>query len=237
MNGDKNEPLYPLTFFRLGEYEVPKISKIKTLIGELRGLPKKNRERKTRIKSEIKKIFRDIIRPHLNENGLECRKCYVYENLGEIVVNTPLYESPNKNNFGPLLGLEYRFVLVDEALKCSSAMQQHFELKLGDNFAFILNDALKRATRKYKLDGEATPILDFALDSLYFAPTSFATPLMQYIWEVSNRIGVGGFVDLDILYKELLRYKDGRGFAREKKVFREAYESKLEKVLADAKLV
>jgi len=83
-------------------------------------------------------------------------------------------------------------------------------------------------------DGTSFPMIYFRGDGIYFASSTLALPFMIYISDILKKIGRGPFEELTTLYREYARHVRLGEIANTKvkqKVFKEAYDHKLELTL------
>ena len=90
-----------------------------------------------------------------------------------------------------------------------------------------MHDLLEKIIEGKEQDGINFPIIFRRGGFLYFASTEFTTPLITFIRNILKKVGPEAMRELKILDKECVNQRE----RLQQKVFEEAYEIKLEKVL------
>jgi hypothetical protein len=101
-------------------------------------------------------------------------------------------------------------------------------------------DLLKRVLETSKQDGINFPITDFRGDFVYFASAEFAMPLIGLVRDILDKIGSEAIEDLNFLHSEYItqiRYGNISDTSVQQRIFKEAYERKLEFELVKAGLI
>lgn len=146
-----------------------------------------------------------------------------------------LYVFENKEPFDAALRVVYWFSTKDETLSCTSNLG-YAAGGLGGNLSqkYVVYDLLRNVIGERKQDGYTFPTVSFRGDSVYFASSGFARPLMGLIWEILEKVGSQAMGELNILYRETINQRsrgENSDTTIQQRVFQEAYKQKLENEL------
>ena len=209
----------------------------------MKGCLKEQTEDCLMVKEKQRKQKLEIINPHLKAIGnLEARRCFVlYGDTREARVETPTYRIFDPEEpFDLAYTVDFYFPTANDALSCKSSLSY-----AGGEFAqdqrnmVILNHAFARCNEGIKQDGTSYPLIYTRGNGLYFASTKFAMPIMGALRNILLAMGREAIEELRLLYGEYLSQLDREGKPAElrRKVFKEAYDSKLELTLKKAGLI
>lgn len=232
----------PYTFFSLDASEKAKynafrekhndlertIDKIRREGGEIKAKERQERE------NGVQEMFVELVKPYLNQVGLEAVRCFAgYGEDKKTFVETPYYVLfENNEPFEAALRIVYWFSTKDETLSCTSNLDYRAEGSIAKSpQRHTVYDLLRKYLGERKQDGASFPIVSFRGDFVYFASSEFAMPLIGLVRDILEKVGPEEMKELNVLYTEYMKQKSYGSFcdtAVEQRVFKEAYERKLE---------
>jgi len=237
---------FPYTLFSLNPSEQSlydsfraKHHNLEILIDELKnkGLEKEKEEEKKKGETELEKMFLELVNPYLAKKGLEALGCFTTYGTPKYPRRTflrmPCYRLfENNQPVNALIELSYIFSSETEDLSCESHLSY---IKKNDDVCgrHVLYDLIEKITEGTEQDGITFPMI-FCSGFLYFASTEFTMPLMSFIKNILDKIGPAEMDKLSILFRE---YLNQRSETLQQEVFREAYQSRLEKAVKIYELV
>lgn len=233
----------PCTFFSLDASERMKYNAFRGRHSDLASVVRRldEEERKEREK-EVKEMFLGLIGSHLNQSGIELTSCYAGYGLDKkVFVETPYYALFRDNKpFDAAVRVVYWFSTQDETLSCTSNLDYRTGgVMVGSPERQMVYDLLRKVSEGEQ-DGMKIPIISFKGDFIYFASTEFALTLMKSIKYLFERVGPEAMQELNVLYEEYMNQRSCGEFSDttvKQRVFREAYERKLETELLKARLI
>ena len=234
----------PTTFFSLDASERMKYNAFRSQRNNLEALVEKRQAKGREIREkELQEMFFDLIQPHLEQSGLEASRCSIgYGEEKETFVGTSDYVL-FKNNipFDVSLRVVYWFSTKDETLSCTSNISYSGEGPTAKSpQSHLVHDLLNKVVSEREQDGTNFPLVSFRGDFIYFASAVFAIPLMNAIADIIKKVGPIAMEELSILYSEYKRtttYEETPNNSVRQRVFKEAYENKLETELIKAGLI
>ncbi len=248
----------PKTFFSLDAAEQMqynafrgKRDKLESRIIELRqeGKELKRNERENG-EEEIHELFSELIQSHLKRSGLTAASCFAgYGEDKKTFVETPYYRLfNNADPFDVAIRVVYWFSTKDDTLSCTTNLDYQEGVSLGKSpKRQMVYDLLRKVVEEIKQDrpgikhdGTNFPITDFRGDFIYFASSEYAMPLIGFIRDILETVDPEAIRDLNFLYSEYMKQKSYGEVSDtniQQRVFREAYERKLETELVKAKFI
>gem|GEM_PF-3104018 len=237
----------PRTFFSLDANEQMQYNSFRVERDKRNGLAREIREMDRKQGGEIEETvnnrFVELINPYLEQRGTEVARCFAaYGDSKEVMVDSPVYKLFKGNNpFDVGVEISYTFFTQNETLSCSTRGSYVGNGNRTKTPArAVVHDLIERIIEGTEQDGIKKPIVKFRGDFLYFSSTDFALPLMGFIKDILGDIGPGAMEELTVLHAEYMReYNDRLDRERtepsiKEKVFREAYERKVEIELVKA---
>lgn len=210
------------------------INQIRREGGEIKAKERQKRE------NEVQEMFVELVKPYLNQVGLEAVRCFAYygENK-KTFVETPYYVLfENNEPFEVALRVVDWFSTKDETLSCTSNLDYRAEGSIAKSpQRHMIYDLLRKYLGKKKQDGIDFPIVSFKGDLVYFASSEFAMPLIGLVRDILEKVGPEAMEELNLLYREYTSQRSYGEFSNttvQQKVFKEAYERKLETELVRA---
>lgn len=198
--------------------------------------PKERQERE----NEVSNIFVELIESHLNQAGLEAVRCFAgYGKDKKTFVETPYYVLfENQEPFDAAIRVVYWFSTKDETLSCTSNLDYRAEGSVAKSpQRHMVYDLLRRVVGERKPDETNFPIVSFKGAFVYFASSEFAVPLIKLVRDILEKVGPEAMEELNVLYMEYMSqrsYGEVSNTVVQQRVFKEAYERKLETELVRA---
>jgi hypothetical protein len=236
--------IVPCTFFDLEPSEKMKYNTFRTrhrqLEAAINGMALDVRQRREK---EVQEVFLDLISPFMEESGLKATSCFSYYgnngNACQTVVDTCPYRLFEGNNpYDMTLGTILLFSTKPDSFSCTARLKYDRGLAARSPRTGIIYDMLGRVAKERTQDGFNFPIIK--MDGfIKFASASMALPLMRLIKDVLERVGPE-MDEISILYNEYMQYAsrdsadESSGISVQHRIFKEAYERKLESSLAIA---
>lgn len=184
---------------------------------------------------EIQNLFRELISPYMTCCRLEVASCFAtYGDNAGIMVQTPVYVLfREKEPFDVAYQVCLWFSTNQEVLSSHSRLR--YVAKSGESLAkkAVINDLIRKII-DVDGDGITKPMLKFRGDGLYFASTEFAPHLLMFIRKMLGVLGKECIEELQILLREYFNQCSREEYSDttiQKRVFKEAYETKLEQEL------
>ncbi len=237
----KEKEQIPYTFFELDAAEQIAYNTFRvqrdSLEGVVRNLSAPERQR---VEREVQQKFIDIIQPHFEELGMTIDYCCAYYGKDKkTAVNTVGYRLFEESEpFNTAFKVDYWFSTKDETLSCTSNL--HPLSPVGGSKSLsrgVMYDLLKRAVRELRTDGDDGPFFSFKGDFVYFASHRFAVPILDFLKRILFKIGPESLEELKVLHQEYTQQRNRGDISDtiiQQKVFRDAYERKLETELVKA---
>ncbi len=238
----------PYTFFTLDASEKMKYNSfrgkqndLERTIGQMRSEGKeiKPKERQER-EEEVQAMFVDLVKPHLEQSGLEALRCFAgYGENKRTFIETPSYALFENNElFDVTVRVFYWFSTKDETLSCTSNLDYRAKGSIIKSpQRQMIYDLLRKVIAEKDQDGTIFPIVSFKGDFVYFASSELAMPLITLVKSIMEQVGPEAMQELNILYGEYMRqrsYGEVSNTTIQLKVFREAYQRKIETELVRA---
>src|SRR3989344_6773619 len=231
----------PYTFFSLDASERrgynafrKKQNNLEKIIDQIRSggreIGEDEREKKEK---EVGDMFIELIRPYIERSGLEAAGCFAYYGKKEetLVTTPPYLLFKNNEPFDVAIEVIYRFSMKDETLVCTSNLS--YIAKYPPVQVFY--DFLRKVFEERARDGTNLPITYLRGNGVYFASSDFAKPLIILVKALFENIGPEAIKELSALYRESMKnYGELSGTTVQPRVFKEAYERRLETELARA---
>lgn len=232
----------PYTFFSLSASEQMQYN---TFRGERDNLERRmiqlreecgeiERSERNHQEKEIQELFLDLIKPHLEQLGLTVASSFAgYGEDKKTFVETPYYHPFTDNGHSDFsIRIVYWFSTKDNTLSCTTNLDYREGVSLGKSpKRQMVYDLLRRAIDGKKQDGINFPIVNFGGDFVYFASAEFAIPLIGAVRDILDGIGPEAVGDLNFLHSEYMKqlsYGEVSDTRIQQRVFREAYDRKLE---------
>lgn len=224
---------FPYTFFELDEYEQEEYDSFRGKHDFLRAMPKgKITPEKEKAEKEMSDNFLHLISPYFETRGLEATGSFTtYDKSRKTYVFQPRYLLfENKKPFDSSLEFFHTFSTEDEDLSCKSHFVYHSNSAPKSLERSVVYDFIGKIIEGKKQDGMTFPIISRRGDFINFASTDFTAPLYFFIKNILMRTSPETMKELRTLYQTYLNEsnKDYSGAKIKAKVFREAYERKLE---------
>ncbi len=221
--------ILPHTFFSLDPSEQKKYDFFRKEHAKVKAIGKPIYDEEVAAKAKVaEEIFLEVVKPYIEGQGLSIEGSFsTYGEPRRTIVKFSqynLFEKDSPININISLEPSYWFLTQDENLSCNSSISYH---PRGIK-SHILCDFIKRATENVQEDGIKFPMLFFIGDGLYFASTDFTMPLLGFTKKIVEDISKEDFDELTTLQTECRSYSND---SLKQRVFKEAYENKLEQVL------
>ncbi len=242
----------PWTFFSLDHAEQAKYNTFRQKHNDLEETIHRIRQEGKEIKPEerqeqereISSLFVKLIKPYLDQTGLEIVQCFAgYGEDKKTLVETPYYVLfENKEPFDAAIRVVSWFSTKDETLSCMSNLD--YRTASGSITKSperrVTYDILKRVVGEKEQDGLHFPFVSFRGDFVYFASSAFAVDLIKLIRDILEKVGPGAMEELNVLYREYMSqrsYGEVSNTTVQQRVFKEAYERKLETELRRTRFI
>ena len=231
----------PHTFFSLSASEKMQYNSFRiaqdTLEKKVNELRNKRKEIKKEDEKKIQEEFIKMIKPYFESTGLKVEYCFAgYGSAKQALVQTPHYKLFEQDDpFDISFKLTYWFSTKNEELSCTSYLESHSKRPLGCQQ--VVQDLLRKTVQEQKQDGISFPLTNFN-GFIYFASTDFAIPLMRFIGNLLEKLGPETMDELTTIHRE---YQNQIIYGEEEtvqgKVFKDAYERRVEEGLIKAKFI
>ncbi len=247
----------PHTFFELTPAEKVKYdsfrnkhSRLKNMVdaSPTKMLGLKEREKREDGEREASEMFLDLVSPYFHKINLETTRSFTcYGKPRQTIVEVPayvLFESGKP--FNSAIKFNFCFSTENEDLSCESEIAhthcQNYSGTIRPE-TFAVHELFESVIKGIKQDGVNFPMLSFSAfggSLISFASTDFAVPLMTSIRTVLEKVEPESMKELTTLYREYINQamnEESYTTKIRQKVFREAYENKLEEIIKGFQLL
>ena len=191
-------------------------------------------------KKEISGRFLDLVNPYFHSIGLRTISSFTYygESRETLVYMPEYFLFKDGKPFNSSIKLGFYFLTQDTNLFCKSFFSYCHSNGCYDNHEpepKVVYDLFKKRIEQKKQDGINFPILS----GTYFASTDSALFLMYAIKDTIEKIDSKSMKELNILHNEYVsqvRQGEHSDTTIQQKMFKEAYENKLEEIIIDCNL-